>query len=199
MNYYDNQKKHTSEKRGFTLFIAMVVSALILAVGFSIGNILLKEIALGSSGKNSQVAFYAADSAAECALYWDRKNPDGTAADTSPFSTSTPVATAQTLIKCGTGITGNVNTIGQIFNFTKVTDNDANLPAALYATSTFYMLFKDVSADPSIVSCGKVTVAKSTFTTTIDARGYNVDYNQAAGQCDTSNSRTIERGLRVEY
>ncbi len=78
---------HTQRKnreRGFTLLLAVLVSSLILAIGLAISNILLKELLLSSSGRESQFAFYAADSGAECALFWDIK--------ASAFSTSTATA-----------------------------------------------------------------------------------------------------------
>lgn len=58
-------------KRGFTLLIAVLVSGILLALGFAIFNIASKELTLSSSGRESQFAFYAADSGIECALYWD--------------------------------------------------------------------------------------------------------------------------------
>jgi len=57
--------------RGFTLLLASLVVAIVLAVGASIFEIAQKELTLSSIGRDSQFAFYAADTAAECALYWD--------------------------------------------------------------------------------------------------------------------------------
>lgn len=71
------------EARGFTLLMAVLVSGILLALGFAIFNIVSKELVLSSSGRESQFAFYAADSGVECALYWDYKE--------NAFSTSTPI------------------------------------------------------------------------------------------------------------
>lgn len=57
--------------RGFTLFYAMLISSLLLAVGLAIFNITYKEFLLTTGVRESENAFYAADSALECALYWD--------------------------------------------------------------------------------------------------------------------------------
>ena len=59
--------------RGFTLLLAAVVSSVVLALGASIYLIARKEVALSSLGRDSQSAFYTADQAAECALYWDAR------------------------------------------------------------------------------------------------------------------------------
>ncbi|MCR4274955.1 MAG: hypothetical protein NUW02_02820 [Candidatus Campbellbacteria bacterium] len=57
--------------RGFTLFYAMLISSLLLSIGLAIFNITYKEFILTSGVRESEGAFYAADSALECALYWD--------------------------------------------------------------------------------------------------------------------------------
>lgn len=77
-------KKNTNknQKHGFTLLMAMIISSLLLSIGISIYSITLKELILSSHGRNSQFAFYAADTGLECALYWDIKK--------NAFSTTTP-------------------------------------------------------------------------------------------------------------
>lgn len=51
----------------------MLVGSLLFSAGMAIANIALRELALSSAGRESQFAFYAADTGAECALYWDRQ------------------------------------------------------------------------------------------------------------------------------
>lgn len=59
------------KERGFTLLLAALISSIVLALGTSVFGLVQKELVLSSIGRDSQFAFYAADSAAECALYWD--------------------------------------------------------------------------------------------------------------------------------
>lgn len=80
-------KKYTSHKRGFTLMLATLIASLLLILGASMFGITRKEIILSSIGRDSQFAFYAADSGAECALYWDIRH--------DVFSTTTPFTTAR--------------------------------------------------------------------------------------------------------
>ena len=70
--------------RGFTLLLAVLISGVLLSIGLAIFNITIKELLLSSSGRDSQFAFYAADSGTECALYWEQKG--------GGFSTSTASA-----------------------------------------------------------------------------------------------------------
>lgn len=84
--------KHTN---GFTLLFASLVGALLLALGIATFNIILRELNLSSTARESRIAFYAADSGWECAFYWDRQKP-------SAFATSTKFL-GQNTIRCING------------------------------------------------------------------------------------------------
>ena len=73
------------KNKGFTLFIAMIVMGTLLLIAAGIVNLAVRQSLISSSGRESQEAFYAADSGIECVLYWDIQNPNGVSA----FSTST--------------------------------------------------------------------------------------------------------------
>ncbi|MBX4211120.1 pilus assembly PilX N-terminal domain-containing protein, partial [Candidatus Parcubacteria bacterium] len=75
--------KRESQK-GFTLFIAVVIAALLLTISYGIINIVTKEVVLSSSARESQFAFYAADTGRECSLYWDQKDGKSYFDDVSP-------------------------------------------------------------------------------------------------------------------
>ncbi len=194
MKNFKLKENITNRSDGFTLFVAMIVTTLILAIGLSIGNIILKELALSSSGRRSQIAFYAADSMAECALYWDKKDSEGYSVDNSalqesPFATST---NDDPFIQCGTGVGMPTPNTGKIANFQKVVDaNNLN------ATSSFVASFSNTTE--GILACGEVTIAKNGNNTVIEARGSNVGYSAVSGGCDLTKLRTVERGIKVEY
>jgi len=206
--YFGHMKK---DKRGFTLFVALVVSSILLAVGLSLGDIALKQLVFASAGSDSQVAFYAADSGAECGLYWDRKSQTGDTVDDGAFSTSTTDYSpgGPMDILCGTVSAGaNLPKVGK---FEKVVSTDQNA-----ATTTFSVNYSDDTAGVS--ACAEVLVAKwidlsgpyPVEHTTIDSRGYNaplaagtVGINSPispnAAQCDTSGARVTERAVRLDY
>lgn len=77
----------TKTQRGFTLLLATLISSLVLIIGTSMFSLAQKQVLLSSLGRDSQYAFYAADTGAECALYWDLRHqyfsaagqPDGVA------------------------------------------------------------------------------------------------------------------------
>lgn len=62
-------------KSGFTLLMAVVITSVLFIISVGIINIAIKQAELSTYARDSQRAFYAADSALECALFWDLKNP----------------------------------------------------------------------------------------------------------------------------
>lgn len=203
-NKYYN--RDTSEQ-GFTLFIALIVSSLLLAIGFSLSTIILKQLVFANSGKESQLAFYAADSGSECALYWDRKDITGATIFEGAFATST----TDKDIFCGTGGPTTPQT-GQVGSFSKEVSLDLT-----QATTTFYVDYSD-QLNLNHKACAKVTVFKWVDTsgpfpidkTQVDSRGYNVPLDAGAvggdvdpsvgAKCDFSTvNRIVERAVRLDY
>ena len=82
---------------GFTLLLAALIASIVVALGVSIFRLSQKEITLSSIGRESQFAFYAADSSSECALYWDVQH--GSFGSTTP--STPPTCDGQTLTTSG--------------------------------------------------------------------------------------------------
>ncbi len=76
----------STEPRGFTLLIAVVLSSVIVSVSLALLDITYKQVTLASAAAQSQYAFYNADTALECALYWDQK--------ANAFDYTTPMASS---------------------------------------------------------------------------------------------------------
>ncbi|MBI4692295.1 MAG: hypothetical protein HY773_02560 [Candidatus Terrybacteria bacterium] len=65
--------KLKTQNTGFTLLLSLLVISIVLVTGLSISGVIMKEIMLSGLGRESQIAFYAADTGLECAFYWDVK------------------------------------------------------------------------------------------------------------------------------
>lgn len=131
--------------KGFTLFVAIVVTGTLMLIASGVVNLAVKQAFISSSARESQHAFYAADSGVECALYWDVKNPSGFSA----FSTTTG-----SQIFCNQD--GN-----------NATNPNPNIVGGS-SQSIFILTFLP---DPY---CAVVTVTKlSNGTTRIESKGYN--------------------------
>lgn len=68
---------HT-EQKGFVLLFTIVVTAIIFFIGAGIYSLSFKELMVSSISKESQKSIFAADSAAECALWASTNNALGT-------------------------------------------------------------------------------------------------------------------------
>lgn len=171
-------------KRGMTLFIAIVVMGILLFISFAVVNITLKGTLFSTLGRDSQYAFYAAESGIECALYWDSKPTSGSAFATS----STPGSSSITCAGMAPIFTDTQNQItGTSTNSFIGGGTDTK------QTSIFGLEFNKSGVNP-VNSCAIVTVRKyyegSTLKTYIKSRGYNT--------CGTS-ARRLERGIEVTY
>lgn len=64
-----------TKQSGAVLLIAILVSSVVLAVGFGVYQRTYKQLLIGSFWKQVQIAFASADAGLECAAYWDKKYP----------------------------------------------------------------------------------------------------------------------------
>lgn len=161
----------TTQPRGVTLLVAVIVSAVTLSVAFALLDIAYKQQVLASSAQQSQYAFYNADSIMECALYYDQQQ--------GSFDFTTPAPSAS--IACNEQ---------NIINYTSTVapGGGGNL-----RTTTF-----NVTCSGSDVK-GTVTVVKSDGTALCSATGHTCIYTTGYSTCNTSDPRRIERGLKVSY
>lgn len=102
------------KQKGFTLLLSVLISGIVLSIGLAIFNLTFKELRLSSAGRESQFAFYAADSGIECGLYHDQRN--------DAFSTTSP-ATSITCNNSSLTVTSSVPVPGTyVRTFTLILD-----------------------------------------------------------------------------
>ena len=169
-------------QKGFTLLLAALISSIVLALGAAVFSIAQKELALSSLGRNSQFAFYAADTGAECALFWDFRS------DIHPNTFATSSYSSQS----------SVVSCAQNNPSPAVTVIASSLTAA---TSTFDLTLTQI--DPPKVYCAKVTVAKSRttegggiirITNTIHSDGYSTACNTIL-----TDPQALQRSVELHY
>lgn len=194
INFLKN-KKIKNDKRGFTLLFAVLVSIMILAVGASIINIALKQVILSGSGRESQFAFYAANTGLECALYWDLNgtvvDENGNAEYVFPPSGSNRRNDVENINCSGTNLESGDSGYSQSYTLDgwDVTDPDQ--------TVFRIAISNDLSNFDNTLYCAEVTVLKEvdasgSITTTITSQGLNT--------CEPDNNpRAVQRGLVLRY
>lgn len=165
-------------KRGFALLFAVMTASVLLTIGLSIFNISLKELLLSTASRDSQIAFYAADSARECALYWDIKQ--------SAFSTCLTESCT------GDGVLVGANQIvcgNEEIDLT-ITNNDSNIYITtgnfLYSEKQEYL---ETIPEANFVVTKEYVDLKGDINTTISTLGHNAEIDE----------RRLERGILQTY
>lgn len=187
--------------KGFTIFFAMLVGSLTLSIGLAIYDLAVREIDLSAAASQSQYAIYAADTGAECALYWDSKLSPTLNGAPSIFSTSSIAGNAvySGVANCnGQDIraagTPPATIVAPPTGWTAWCFNASN-SSCLAATASAGTTTFTISLLPAQPYCAVVDVGKSTeggiLYTTIVSKGYN--------NCSASGAARLERTLRVSY
>lgn len=154
---------------GFTLLLAALVGSIVLAIGSSIFVIAQKQLILSSIGRESQFAFYAADTGAECALYWDIRHDS--------FGAEGPSG----VLRCDS----------QSLNV-ELIDGTWNDPS--HAAQFEFDLFADLGQSER--KCIVVTIIKATVHpfTTIHSDGHNTSCADLG-----TNVRSLQRSVELTY
>lgn len=174
-----NFKKEKNRERGMALFISVVLVSVLLLIALAISDIAYKEQILSYSGRDSKVAFYAADSGIDCAMYHDLKLIDYFPTDPAEPDPSEPDPPPE----CNGG-SSNV---------------DSRISNGNVETTFSYELSGQTNACV-IVNVTKIILAPGEIGTVIESRGYN---NSCAGNTFpyhvTDSPRNLERAIRVSY
>ena len=192
-------------KNGFALLIATLISGLFLAIGAVIFKISYIEFILSSVGRDSQFAFYAADTAAECALYWDRKYV-GNGSDTvsSAFNVYNQAdgnhenSNRQRIINgLSTSISCADGSFLSVGNGTNGSNGDFTRGGSAWQTFFRFQVnpgnpnsaCAEVVVEKQYNESGNLALSNPANKTLIVSRGYNT--------CDVNNSRRVERAVQI--
>lgn len=184
---YKKGEKKQSKKIGMALLIAVIATSALLLASIVISDIAFKQQIISYSWRESKIAFYAADSGIECALYYDLQVDDFfNTPDTDPLP-------PEKTIYCGDE--NNENETAQVLSVSNVNNN-------LFTSRFFYNLDSE--------SCVIVDVIKTRISgggqpvhidTKITSRGYNTRCEpDADGKPEIFDGpRNVERALEVTY
>jgi hypothetical protein len=75
-NIFKNLISKNKNQKGVVVLFAVLVAVLLVSIAATIISIAIRQTVLSSTGRESQYAFYAANTALECALYWDLNPPE---------------------------------------------------------------------------------------------------------------------------
>ena len=179
-----------SKNNGYTLLFAVLVSALVLAIGVSILNTSRKELTLTAGARESEYAFYAADGGYECALYYDYKGATGSGS--TFFATSTFVGGST--VVCGSDVSGHpvASTVALVSSpLGSNTQYDFTFSTPIYGNACAY------------IDVNKVYNSSGISTTTVYSFGYNMGWEGTSpnGDCNGKDNDTekVDRELVTTY
>lgn len=165
-----------NSQSGFALLLAVLISTIVLAIGISILNLSLKEYVFSGIGRESEIAFYAADAGMECALYWDASSQGG------KFSIQADPPGNIVCVGSSQAATGGSSGVPQEYQFSWGTPNVcAKISVTKYFSSSGGVTMSNGSTCPQNTTC-----------TEVESRGYNTD-------CSLNSDRVVERALRAVY
>lgn len=177
---------------GYTLLFAVLVSSIVLGVALSILSISRRELLLSSNARESQYAFYAADSGLECASYNDlvgnvfsgSSNPTVTCKGISPVTVSSNSL--------------NANETVYTYTFNLPVDNlDTGVVSQMCASVS---VVKDITEIKSLdAATGNLITTGTKVSTVIDSDGYNVGWNSTTQDCSKANVRKVQRSLHLVH
>lgn len=155
-------------QRGYALIVAIVLTTVMLSFGLALGSVAYKQKVLASESVESQYAFYAADTALECALYADQQR---NIFDYATHLNSDP-ALITSVVQCNDSGTASVS---------HIVTHGANLLTDLQRLEI------------GTKACADVMVQKSdTGQTSIYAQGYNVSCDTVS---TPGTARFVSRGI----
>jgi hypothetical protein len=177
--YYKKYKE-----QGFTLILAIFLSTIVLTITLSMMSILYKQLILSTADRESQIAFFAADSGMECAYYWDFRADLSGSTTQSIFQTVRPLAVPLATLApscAGQNIFVTPGPTGE-------TAFDQSASTVNEDSTIFYMTGLNGTQ-----ACAYVIVKKNknTSTTTIESHGQN--------RCILGDSRRVERAIQFRY
>ncbi len=186
MNNFQQKKNTTSS--GFVVLFAMLISSLILLISSGMYTIVQKQVVLASYSKESQKAFYSADSALDCALYHD------VGVTETHFPPKAEFATKD--ISCG----GGIMKISKLDEITTGSSDEGG------ETFTYPYVFRYYAKERPGDGCAYVLVEKENqgglISTRMTAAGFNVCTPNEDGDYlypDIDNPTLVERRVSVFY
>ena len=177
-------------QQGFALILALIISSVVLSIGLSMLNITMKELDLGATARQSEIAFQGADAGLNCLEYVRNKYPIDTRIQQNvQFSclgktiTLTDDATAAGVqhyrVKTGTNFGFNWKPTG-------ATD-DLCIDIEMYV----------LDASNNNISYAINGNSRSCSRGSVCTFGFSRSYNQACGT--TGGTYTVERELTAEF
>lgn len=184
----------SQSKRGVVILYAVLLVSVVLTISLGVFNITYRQLVLSSLTRESEVAFSVADTARNCAMYWDSSEREFSR---RPFwyykydsGTGSTVLTSQVPV--------------QPANCANLPLNVTSNSGPITNTSAFQLKFEIPDPNDSTKNrpvCAKVLVEKNVDLlnqqTIITADGYNLSAPGGGDCTPLSNNRAVNREIQT--
>lgn len=160
---------------GFVILFAVTLSAILLSIALGVANISLKEVSFSISGRDSNDAFLAADTGAECALFNDKLAGSAFPVEAPPVNPF--------FITCNS-VAPIINNVPVIFSVDPIT-----------GASWYDFIITGLGSDGD--NCAEVRVSKDASVTPVDVKIFSKGYNIGDPNCDSESIHRVERELVI--
>jgi len=200
--------KQKNNQKGFALLYSILVAVLVVAVGASVVSLAIKQVVLTGTARESEYAFYAANTGLECARYWDTH---GLAEGGKAFP-AIDEKQAKTIqydsMYCGTNVADLVSKINSMpINIGPLIDDPSprlyTMPHRWIEGDHTFSFELDNNIVGSTKTCVEVRV--QTIPNPELAEDPNADdhlvtiTSQGMNTCDINSPRAVQRGLVLQY
>lgn len=204
--------KQKNNQKGFALLYSVLVAVLVVAVGASVVSLAIKQVVLTGTARESEYAFYAANTGIECARYWDtRPLPSGGGKKAFPGEDETGgIESDYQAMYCGTLSSedgGDTNmTYSMPIRRSEIESNPSRhytMPHSWTKGDHVFSFELDNNIPLSSKTCVEVrvkTVTNPELATNSLADKYLVTItSQGMNTCDINSPRAVQRGLVLQY
>ena len=187
-------KKSIKKNKAFVLLFAVTLSAILLSIALGVSNITFRELKFSTNARDSNNAFFAADTGAECAEYYDKAGQDKflypSSSDPITIGDCAGESITATPNESGNFYCGSFDTSCWAWDF--VIHNSSSQASGDFCATVEIAKVKDYPFDHPSDPLYAVT------TTSIVSKGYNTAYNSGP-DCTSSNPNRVEREFDANY
>ena len=167
---------------GFAMLFTVLIVSIILTIALGISSVSYKQTLLSGMVRDSQIAFYQADSGAECARSNESIIYNDGDSYSAPRTITCPVATIDVA-------SGSVRVSSHDFNLV----NETSVVYPKTASQDYFAYEDKAALDPQYAApCFVMVIDKSNIAgPIIRSYGYNT--------CNPNSPRRLERAIQVSY
>ncbi len=184
--------KHTPQTGGFALLLTLIISSVALSIGLSLLDITVKQLSLGATARESEIAFQVAATAMNCLQF--ARNTDLNRSQTNGANFSIDCVDLNFSFS-------DSNTASNIVHYTNNAGNDLDVGANDRCVQyDMYVLLATTGSDVSTTnSAGDTIQCEGNEGANVCTYAYARGHNRSCADVSAGNSFVVQRELTAEF